>query len=129
MRRLQYLLALPLAAASLLAQSSAPQAAIQATSQRDAYAPPIFNTTTRNVVLDLVVTDSKGHPVTGLTRNDFVIREDNTPQQTTTLEAVTSGAGAESAPHTILLIDEMNTRFHPDQSGGICCSYRRRDTS
>ncbi len=128
MRRLQYLLFLPLAAATLAAQPSTPQAGTvqasppsSATSTstpaaprspaRETYAPPVFNATTRNVVLDVVVSDSKGHPVPGLTRDDFVIREDDTPQQTRSFEAVTAGAGAASAPHTILLVDEMNTRF------------------
>ena len=42
---------------------------------------PLFNATTRNVVLDAVVTDKTGNVVTGLSRNDFVVREDDTPQE------------------------------------------------
>ena len=40
----------------------------------------VLRTTVRRVVLDVVVTDSSGTPVSGLTRNDFQILEDGKPQ-------------------------------------------------
>jgi VWFA-related protein len=110
---------LPLTALSLFAQTATPQPApaapSSASSQQSAspgYAGPVFNTTTRNVILDAVVTDKTGNVVTGLTRNDFVIREDNAPQEIQSFDAVTAGTSAEDAtPHTILLVDELNTHF------------------
>jgi VWFA-related protein len=110
--RLLYVLCLPLTAFSLFAQSPAPSSASSQQSSPSGYAVPQFNTTTRNVVLDAVVTDKKGNVVTGLTRDDFVIREDNTPQAIQSFDAVTAGTSAEDAsPHTILLVDELNTHF------------------
>ena len=113
--RLLYVFFLPLTAFALFAQSPTQPAPSSASSQQSSspgYAAPVFNATTRNVVLDVVVTDKKGNVVTGLTRNDFAIREDNTPQAIQSFDAVTAGTSAEDAtPHTILLIDELNTHF------------------
>ena len=104
--RLLYVLSLPLLALPLFAQtpgSPAPSSASSQQSSSSGYAAPVFNATTRNVILDAVVTDKKGNVVTGLTRNDFVIREDNTPQAIQSFDAVTAGTSAEDAtPHTIL---------------------------
>ena len=40
----------------------------------------VLRTTVRRVVLDVVVTDSKGAPVSGLTKNEFKVMEDGKPQ-------------------------------------------------
>jgi VWFA-related protein len=114
--RLLHLLFLPLTALSLFAQAPTPQptqpAPSSASSQQSASPGYVFNATTRNVVLDAVVTDKAGNVVTGLTRNDFVIREDNVPQEIQSFDAVAGGRSAEDAtPHTILLLDELNTHF------------------
>jgi VWFA-related protein len=113
--RLLHLLFLPLTALSLFAQTPAQPPPSSASSQQSAspgYAGPLFNATTRNVILDAVVTDKKGSVVTGLTRNDFVIREDNVPEEIQSFDAVSGGRSAEDAtPHTILLVDELNTHF------------------
>ena len=113
--RLLHVFLLPLTAIALYAQTPAPPTASSASSQQSSspgYVVPLFNATTRNVILDAVVTDKKGGVVTGLTRKDFVIREDNTPQEIQSFDAVTAGTSAEDAtPHTILLVDELNTRF------------------
>ncbi len=113
--RLLHVFSLPLTALALFAQTPTQPAPSSASSQQSSspgYAAPLFNATTRNVILDAVVTDKKGNVVTGLTRNDFVIREDNTPQAIQSFDAVTAGTSAEDAtPHTILLIDELNTHF------------------
>jgi VWFA-related protein len=109
--RLRYLFFLPLTAIAVLAQTPARSSSSQQ-SPSSGYVAPFFNATTRNVVLDAVVTDKKGNVVTGLTRNDFVIREDNAPQEIQSFDAVNGGTSAEdAAPHTILLVDELNTRF------------------
>ena len=42
---------------------------------------PIFKVSTKAVVVDVVVTDSKGHPVRGLSQQDFQLTEDNKPQE------------------------------------------------
>ena len=108
--RLLYVLSLPLLAQT--PRSPAPYSASSQQSSSPGYAAPVFNATTRNVVLDAVVTDKKGNVVTGLTRNDFVIREDNAPQAIQSFDAVTAGTSTDDAtPHTILLIDELNTHF------------------
>src|SRR6185369_1608918 len=39
-----------------------------------------FSTTSRNVVLDVIVTDSAGKPIHGLTAHDFTVLENGTPQ-------------------------------------------------
>jgi VWFA-related protein len=110
--RLLYVVCLPLTALSLFAQSPAPSSVSSQQSSSSRYAVPQFNATTRNVVLDAVVTDKNGDVVTGLTRDDFVIREDNTPQTIQSFDAVRGGSSAEDAsPHTILLVDELNTHF------------------
>jgi VWFA-related protein len=110
--RLLHVLSLPLIALPLLAQTSSTYSQSSQQSPAAGYATPLFNATTRNVILDAVVTDKKGNVVTGLTRNDFVIREDNAPQEIRSFDAVTAGTSAEdAAPHTILLVDELNTRF------------------
>jgi VWFA-related protein len=110
--RLLHVLGLPLIALPLLAQTPTPSSPSSQQSPAAGYATPLFNATTRNVILDAVVRDKKGSVVTGLTRNDFVIREDNTPQEIRSFDAVTAGTSAEDAtPHTILLVDELNTRF------------------
>ena len=100
--RLLPILCLPCIAAALMAQAPSSRT----------YTTPSFQATTRNVVLDAVVLDQKGDVVNGLTRNDFVIREDGAPQSIQSFDAVTGGNSTQDAtPHTILLIDEMNTRF------------------
>lgn len=44
-------------------------------------APQTFRTTTRLVVVDVVATDEKGSPVKDLKAEDFVVKENNEPQQ------------------------------------------------
>lgn len=41
---------------------------------------PVFSSTTRLVELSVSVTDAKANPVTGLTRDDFMVRADGRPQ-------------------------------------------------
>lgn len=74
---------------------------------------PRIQTTTREVVLDVMVTKKDNHPVEGLARNDFVIEEDNIPQSIRSFErtSVDSTERSQKPPETILLIDQLNTRF------------------
>jgi VWFA-related protein len=73
------------------------------------------------VFLDVTVLDKKGRPVTsGLTKDDFTITEDKTPQTIFSFEAPdvhnadASGEGNNpngKAPATILVLDLLNSRF------------------
>jgi VWFA-related protein len=80
------------------------------------------------VILDVVVTDKKGTPVAGLTRDDFNIFENKVRQQIVSLEEA-RGAGqggvaihstAEldrlepQAPVSILVLDEVTTKFEDE---------------
>src|ERR1700723_2355464 len=80
---------------------------------------------TQIVVLDVVVTDRKGNLVNNLTRDDFTILEDKVPQRIRSFDppsahrmpadmTVNSSADLakiDDAPVTILVLDELNTRF------------------
>lgn len=70
---------LALAAPTLFAQQPAP-----ATTP----APPVFGSEAELVIVDVVVTDGKGVPVRGLTREDFVVKEDDAAQEIATFEAI-----------------------------------------
>lgn len=92
---------------------------------------------TRIVVLDVNVTDKAGKQVEGLTQNDFTVLEDRVPQSIRSFEApsahIMPGSKAGQpvnlvhsaadlpkigvAPVTILVLDELNTRFE-DMSFG-----------
>ncbi len=50
--------------------------------------PPVFPSGVETVRVDVVVTDAKGRPVTGLGREAFVVREDGAPQAIVDFEAV-----------------------------------------
>lgn len=84
-----------------------------------------FSLTSRLVVLDIVVTDKQGHIVPGLAKDDFSIFENGKPQSIRSFEDIEthrfpSGlkiqstadlAKAPETPVTILVLDELNTRF------------------
>jgi VWFA-related protein len=95
--------------------------------------PPAFtlHTSVRRVSVDVVVTDAKGHPAKGLTREDFSVSEDGVPQTIRTFDAhiLTGPTGPsladtihlppntfanlvrapEGAPVVIILYDVLNT--------------------
>jgi VWFA-related protein len=72
--------------ATLLAQEAAPRTATPAA---DAQAsPPSFTTEVEQVVVDVVVTDKKGTPVSGLTRDDMIVTEDGIPQKIVSFDAI-----------------------------------------
>jgi VWFA-related protein len=50
--------------------------------------PPSFAARVEQVVVDVVVTDKKGKPVTGLTRDDLIVKEDGVPQKILSFDAV-----------------------------------------
>src|SRR5881275_2542879 len=74
----------------------------------------VFQTTTRAVVLDVVVTDSAGRPVHDLTKADFRIVENGAPQEIASFEAANvhlHPLSETDRTQTVLILDEMNTRF------------------
>jgi VWFA-related protein len=91
---------------------------------------PVLKVTTHLVVLNVVVTDKNGKPVSNLTKDDFVVSENGQRQTIDTLEppsalppstenapavalAGEARAGSVAAnvaqPRTILVLDELNT--------------------
>jgi VWFA-related protein len=81
---------------------------------------------TREVVLDIVVTDKQDHFVTGLSRDDFTILEDKAKQRIVSFQSPAMHAIPADAPEvrstadlqkigntpvTILVLDELNTQF------------------
>jgi len=87
--------------------------------------PPTLVVTTRLLVLDVVVTDKQGRPVTDLTKDQFTITEDKVPQRVRSFEQpgehmlppgdlVHSTADIPKigrAPVDVLVLDELNTPF------------------
>jgi VWFA-related protein len=88
-----------------------------------------IRTSSRIVVLDVVVTDKKGKIVTGLTKDDFHVAEAGEPQVITNFEVgdkrlpdpamdiestVDLDKLAPRAPVNIILLDEFNTRFEDE---------------
>ncbi len=84
---------------------------------------PTLRSSSRLVLLDVVVLDSSGKPVTGLSRDDFTVLEDGKPQKIDSFErpeehkyAVSIADNLETQPIqavapalTILVIDGLNT--------------------
>ena len=76
--------------ATVLASALAAQAPVHQQSPASNHAPdpssiaaqlaPSLTITSREVLLDVVVTDQQHHPVTGLSRADFIITEEKQPQ-------------------------------------------------
>ena len=107
--------------ASCVAAAQAPAAKTTAPQT----AAPVLTVTARIVVLDVVVTDKAGHLVNSLTKDDFTVYEDKTretirsfegPEQHilpagVTVNSTADLAKAPDAPITVLVLDELNTRF------------------
>ncbi len=72
MRRYSFVL-VPLFLASLLTSQTAPAG--------NSHTPPAFQSNVRVVLLDVVVSDGNGDPITGLTQDDFRVFEDGKPQK------------------------------------------------
>jgi len=94
----------------------------------------VLRVTTRLVLVDVVVTDKDGRPVTGLTRDDFVLLEEGQPQTISAFSHESPGVRADAQPEppplpahvytnrpeyrtppgplVILLLDSLNTPWH-----------------
>jgi VWFA-related protein len=73
---------------------------------------PLMRVTSRAVALDVVVTDRRGRPVTGLEKSDFSVFEDGRLQKVAFFEENKSTQDPLSVPRTILLVDQLNTDPH-----------------
>lgn len=111
--------------------SPLPPAETQAAASSSSPHGPTFTVNVRLVVLDVVVTDSSGKPVDGLTAKDFQVLEDGKPQRIRSLESpsahllppATIAAGTAAvfdpaqpasfgrSPAAILVLDQLNTHF------------------
>jgi VWFA-related protein len=81
------------------AQTPAPSPAPAASPEAPAAASSAtFPTEVEVVTVDVVVTDKKGVPITGLTKSDFVVTEDDDAQSITDFEAVQLPAVASEKP-------------------------------
>lgn len=94
---------------------------------------PVLRVTTRLVLVDVVVTDNSGRPVTDLKQSDFDVRENGKPQKVVAFafqppprlgnsgykplplapDVVTNmrNLNSDMGPPTILLVDALNTPF------------------
>ncbi len=78
------------ASAAATARAQAPAAPSPSPAAPDASATPnpSFPAQVELVTVDVVVTDKKGAPITGLKKEDFVVTEEDAPQNITSFEAV-----------------------------------------
>lgn len=66
----------------------------------------------RHIVLDVVVTDRAGKPVTGLQQQDFTVLDNKAPQKPLYFHAINAAADKTVPPvQVLLLVDAVNTRF------------------
>ncbi|HXE09751.1 MAG TPA: VWA domain-containing protein [Acidobacteriaceae bacterium] len=77
-------------------------------------AAPTLKVYTRETVVDVSVTDAKGNPVHGLTRDDFTVKEDGKPQPIRSFEEF--GASATPQP-TRKLPPNVYTNLQPPPAG------------
>ncbi len=97
----------PLVALCCLTLAAAAQqpAAPAAAAQSPAATPPSQG----QIQLDVVVTDQSGKPVTGLSRSDFTLLDNNHPADIQSFEA--NGGSAATPPQIILVFDMVNIGF------------------
>ena len=66
--------------AAVHAEGSAEDRAAFQPAQQQPSAAPTLKVYSRETIVDVTVTDAKGNPVHGLTRDDFTVEEDGHPQ-------------------------------------------------
>lgn len=64
--------------------------------------------TEHRIILNVLVTDAHGKPVSGLAKNDFALLDDGRPQSIATFRAV-NGDSANSYAHVMLVLDAVNS--------------------
>jgi VWFA-related protein len=71
-----------------------------------------FAQQSRDMTLDVVVTDKSGKPVSGLEQKDFTLLDNKQPQKIVSFQAVAGGAATADLPmEVVLLVDTVNTEF------------------
>jgi VWFA-related protein len=100
-------------AAALAAQEAKKPAAPKAAAPGET--PPTFPAQVEQVIVDVVITDKKGVPIRGLTREDLTVTEDGVPQTIASFEAVQVPDKPSAAPPPPPLIS-VNTA--PDERRG-----------
>jgi VWFA-related protein len=66
----------------------------------------------RQITLDVVVTDKSGTPVAGLQQHDFTLLDNKQPQKITSFNAAGGGTATADPPlEAILVVDTVNTSF------------------
>ena len=75
--------------------------------------PPSFPATAEQVVVDLVVTDKNGGPVTGLARDDFVLSEDGVRQEIQSFEPFVAREVEEPDPTEVPTRGALNAPAKP----------------
>jgi VWFA-related protein len=83
----------------------------QAAATAPAKSASTFTTTSRNVVLDVIVTDNTGKPVHGLKANEFAILENGTPQHVKSFEEHRSDAEPVKSPLPVKLPANTYTNY------------------
>jgi VWFA-related protein len=78
--------------------SAAPVATSAADSPSTLEQAPLYKSTTRDVVVDVVVTKGNGDPVTGLGKQDFAVAENGTSQTIDFFEDHTANTAATTTP-------------------------------
>jgi VWFA-related protein len=71
--------------------------------------PPVSKD--RQLMLDVMVTDKSGTPVSGLQQADFTVLDDKIPQKITSFRPVGGGETAAQA-EILLVVDEVNTAYN-----------------
>jgi VWFA-related protein len=64
----------------------------------------------RHILLDVVVTDASGKPVSGLQKKDFTLLDNDQPQQIVSFKEV-EGRTAKPPVHVIFVLDILNNSF------------------
>jgi len=86
-------------------------------------APPTITirTSTQVVALDVVVTDSNGHPVRGLQQSDFIVAEDGKPQSVRLFQeyAGTQPRVEAAPPNEILPPNVFSNHARPAEAGAV----------
>jgi len=68
--------------------------------------------TSRQITLDVVVTDKPGSPIPGLEQQDFTLLDNKQPQKITSFHAVEGGTATADVPmEVILVVDQVNASF------------------
>jgi VWFA-related protein len=94
-------LALLIPVAILATAAALVTAVVVTTGRAGAQTPPSFAARSELVTVDVVVLSPDGKPVPGLTRDDFVVKEDGRAQTVTAFEAVEAMVPALQSPTTI----------------------------